>query len=114
MGIAERVEGVTDWSELLGAARHLAAISDPAASARYATEFGLDLLNLCHQAGLDTFERETLVMHAEFWLARPRWAPQEVRDLLSRQLAAYARFEALDPFTKEAFRQLSGHLRNAA
>jgi hypothetical protein len=115
MGVAEPVDAtVTDWTEVLGAARRLVTLNDPAASARYVTEFGLELLGLCHQPGLNNFERETLVMHAELWLSRPRWSPDELKELLSRQLATYARFEALDPFTKEAFGQLAVRLGSAA
>ena len=76
---------VLDWFELLTSAHRLSSAEEPWVSASEASEYGLDLLAAAEFDGLSEQQRRILLVHAEMWLARPRWERSRVwRRLRSR------------------------------
>jgi hypothetical protein len=83
---------VTDWLELIDAARRLGRALEPWVSASEASEYGLDLLAAAEFDDLSEQQSKILLMHGEMWLVRPRWERNELLSLLAKQLQTYRLF----------------------
>lgn len=106
--MADSLPEVTDeWESLVEAARQVAgSAGEPGAGPRYASEFGLALLDLARAPSLPTDERDLLYVHAEFWLTEPRSRPEDLLERLARQLATYRHFSAIPPPTRHELDRL--------
>lgn len=102
-----------DWEGLIEAARRVAgSAGEPGAGPRYASEFGLALLDLARASSLPTDERDLLYSHAEFWLTEPRSRAVELLDRLARQLATYRHFSAVPLTMRQELERLAAVLHN--
>lgn len=103
----EEIWSGSEWDLVLAAARQLAASADePCAGPRYATEFGLALLELARAPERRPDECDLLYLQAEGWLSDPRRRGAEILARLARQLATCRRFAYVPATTRRELDRL--------